>query len=77
VAVNVESMCTLLHARYAEILGQLAGLPSVSVSEGGRSISTASELKAQLDLITQQAAQLGCPIGTINDPACVFTRARP
>lgn len=76
-AVDVTSMCTLLHARYAEIVGQLAGLPSVSVSEGGRSISTASELKAQLDIITQQAAQLGCPIGTIGDPACVITRARP
>ncbi len=76
-AVNVENMCTLLHARYTEILGQLAGLPSVSVSEGGRSLSTASELKAQLDLITDQAAKLGCPVGTINDPAVVITRARP
>lgn len=76
-AVNVETECAKLHARYSEIMDQLAGLPAVSVSEGGRSVSVASELKAQLEIITQQASMLGCPIGRINEPAIVITRARP
>lgn len=70
--------CATLHARYDEILDQLAGLPAAgSASEGGRSLSvSASELKGQLDLITDQAAKLGCPIGDIGDPGCIFTRGR-
>lgn len=76
-AVNVATECAKLHARYSEILDQLAGLPAASVSEGGRSISTAAEMKAQLDLITQQASMLGCPVGTVGDPAVIISRARP
>lgn len=76
-AVNVDTECAKLHARYSEIMDQLAGKPSGSVSEGGRSISYASELKAQLEIITQQASMLGCPIGRINEPAVIITRARP
>jgi hypothetical protein len=70
--------CAKLHARYDEILDQLAGLPAAgSASEGGRSLSvSATELKAQLDLVTEQAAKLGCPVGQINEPSVIISRAR-
>ncbi len=78
-AVNPATECAKLHARYSEILDQLAGLPAAgAASEGGRSLSvSAAELKGQLEIITQQAAMLGCPIGRINDPAIVISHARP
>lgn len=77
-AVNPTTECAKLHARYSEILSQLAGLPATgSASEGGRSLSvSASELKGQLEIITQQAAMLGCPIGLINEPGVIISRAR-
>ena len=77
-SVAVTTLCTALHARYTEIIGQLAGLPAGgSVSEKGRSLSvSASELTAQLKVVTDQASMLGCPVGTIGDPAAVITRAR-
>lgn len=76
--VNPATECAKLHARYTEIMDQLAGLPAAgSVGELGRSVSVSSaELKGQLDLITQQAAMLGCPIGSIGDPAIITTRGR-
>lgn len=76
--VDTPTMCQLLHARYAEVIGALAGLPVAgSVGEQGRSLSvSSSELKGQLELITEQAAALGCPVGRINTPAVFISRGR-
>jgi hypothetical protein len=70
--------CAKLHARYDEIINQLAGLPAGgSASEGGRSLSvSAAELEKQLEIVTKQAAGLGCPVGQIGDIAIVYSRAR-
>lgn len=76
--VSTADACDKLHTRYLEILDQLAGLPAGgSVSEKGRSLSvSAAELEKQLEVITKQAAALGCPVGRINEPAVIISRAR-
>jgi hypothetical protein len=70
--------CAKWHARYDEIMDQLAGLPAAgSASEGGRSLTaSASELEKQLEIVIKQAASLGCPVGTMGDPAVLISRAR-
>jgi len=79
VSVNISTVCDQLATEYSRIIGMLSSLPvGGSISEGGRSISaTATELQARLDLITKQAAALGCPIGTMSDPFVITSTARP
>lgn len=76
-AVVVADECAKLHAAYAELTDQLGAVPLVGASEGGRALSlSASEIEARLALIEKRAAQLGCPIGGVGEPACVYSRAR-
>lgn len=76
-AFNVGTACDELAAEYMRVLGMLHSLPvGGSISEGGRSISaTASEIQARLNLIKQEAAGLGCPLGTLAEPFVITTRA--
>ena len=78
-AVSVASVIASLEAEYTANLTKLAALEGLDVSEEGRSINYSgardSLTKRQRE-IEQTLAQLGAPIGTINEPFIVVSRAR-
>ena len=76
-AVDVAATCESLHQQYAALVAQMASIPAVSVSEGGRLIgASAADLEARLKLIETRAAALGCPIGAIGEPFMIITGAK-
>lgn len=76
-AVDPTTTCEQLHAAYAALVAQLASLPAVAVSEGGRSISSSTaDIEGRMRLIEQRAAALGCPIGTLNEPFFTVSGAK-
>lgn len=76
--VNAETECAKLHAAWSQLNDELTALPLVAASEGGRSLSlSASDIEARMTILEKRASQLGCPIGRINEPAVVISRARP
>ena len=78
-AINTTSLIAIYEAEYLALATKLAALPAADVASMGRSISSSGAREAlskRAEWLEKKLAQLGAPVGTINEPFVIRSGVR-